>query len=78
MASPKINYLIEAIMIICILFVGITSIFIGDKEGNFFSESLIELHHAFGIAIFVLIAIHIVLHFKFVIAMTKNIFKRKA
>jgi cytochrome b561 len=77
MIKPKINYLIEVVMIICFLFVAITSIFIGDEEGNFFNESIIEIHHAVGIALLALIVLHVLLHFKFISAMTKNLFKRK-
>jgi hypothetical protein len=75
MVNPKINYFMEVLMIICGVFVAITSIFIGEGE-NQISEGIIELHHAVGIALLVLIAIHIILHFKFIIVMTKNIFKR--
>lgn len=47
---------------------------IGDEGG----ESIFtEFHHSVGIALLVLIAIHILLHLKFITAMTKNLFKRK-
>ena len=74
MINPKINYFIEILMIICGVFVAITSTIIGDDGG----ESIFtDVHHFFGIALLILIGIHILLHIKFIVAMTKNLFKRK-
>jgi len=74
MADPKFNYFISILMIITFLFVVITSWIIGDDGGT---RVINKIHHEAGIVLLVLIGLHILLHIKFIVAMTKEIFTKK-
>jgi TRAP-type C4-dicarboxylate transport system permease small subunit len=76
MVNPKINYAIEVVMIVCILFMATTSIIMWQKDGSM-GNILVTIHHTVGTIFLVLLAIHVITHFKLIIAMTKNIFRRK-
>ncbi len=79
MVNPKINYVMEVLMIICGILLGVTTFFVGDGgEGNgVLGEGITQLHHILGYVLLVMILLHVILHFRFIIAMTKNLSKKK-
>jgi len=70
MVKAKVNYFIEILMLLCFIGVAITSMLLEENR------NLTFLHHVLGIVLLAFIALHILLHFKFIIAMTKSLFKR--
>lgn len=76
MVNPKVNYAIEVIMIFCILFMGVTSIIMW-VNNNSAGDNIVTIHHAVGTVFLVLLVIHVILHIKIIVVMTKNFFRRK-
>jgi hypothetical protein len=70
MVNIKLNYLIEILMIICLIVIIITTFGVGYSRGS----DITDIHHTVGIIFIGLLILHIILHFKFIIRMTKNIF----
>jgi hypothetical protein len=85
MNKAKLNYFIDLGLAITFLLAGITGIFkfpIFFKLGlinykNFPMKAINFIHDWSGLLMVILVFIHIILHWKWIISMTKIIFKRK-
>lgn len=86
MDKPKINYLVDFIALISFLVTSITGLIIflflpsGVRQGRFqefigiTKEVWNFIHIWSGILMLVLVVIHLILHWDWIICMTKNIF----
>ncbi|MFZ5364978.1 MAG: DUF4405 domain-containing protein [Patescibacteria group bacterium] len=89
MAKPKINYAVDILMTISFILTAATGIIIffflpggirqgGHQEiGGVSRHSLADLHNWAGMLMIILILIHFILHWTWLISMTKNLFKKK-
>lgn len=89
MQKPKINYIIDVFMAISFVIVSISGLVIffflpsGVQRGRYqeflgITKSTWETWHDWsGIILVVLVLLHLILHWKWMISMTKNIFKKK-
>lgn len=86
--KAKINYIVDFLMAVCFLIVAVSGIlflfsFSGPKGrwyrvgGNFAGCGLKEVHSVFGILMILLVIFHFVLHWRWIILMTKNLLKTK-
>jgi len=86
--NQKINYLIDTLLVICLLAITITSLVLFfsfqsaspgiERTISFFGTSKKEWlpwHSFFGLAMMILMFLHIILHFNWFKAMTKNLLK---
>jgi len=64
MVNPKLNSLVNVLMFVLLIITGIST----------FTRS--ELHKTAGIILIILIIIHILFHYKQIMFMTKNLFKK--
>lgn len=86
MDRPKINYFIDFFALISFLITSLTGIFIflflpgGIRQGRFqellgiAKEAWNFIHIWSGILMLILVVIHLVLHWEWLVCMTKNIF----
>jgi hypothetical protein len=77
--KPYLNYIIDSIMLFVGSIVAITGIL---KLPMFHSiyqtlptQTLTQLHDLSGVVIIILVIIHLILHWKWIVSMTKNITK---
>jgi len=83
MANPKINYFVDAGMAIAFILVAATGIIkfprlmrlVGVRQLPFGTISLI--HNWSGIALAALVLLHLILHWKWIVSMTKTFFKKE-
>jgi len=74
MNRPKLNYIIDFFLFISFLIVSATGVmlfFMTQRRGN-----MAWLHDWSGMVMIVLGFVHLVLHWKWIVCMTKNIFKK--
>jgi hypothetical protein len=69
MPKPIISYVLDALMGI-VFFVCAVSAFLP-------REAWSEIHEVSGIILIVLVLLHLILHFKWIVVMTKSLFKSK-
>ena len=89
MVKAKTNYIIDVLMTIASIIVGGTGLILffflpsGVKQGRYQEflgipkHIIADIHDWSGIIIIVLVLIHIILHWKWIVRMTKNMFSRK-
>lgn len=89
MPKPKVNYIIDVIMVLLFLGVAKSGIVLyfflpaGQRRGGwqtFFGltkHTWSAIHNWCGLLLIALILVHIILHWKWILEMTKNIFKGK-
>ncbi|MEM4625370.1 MAG: DUF4405 domain-containing protein [Candidatus Pacearchaeota archaeon] len=89
MDKSRINYFVDALMTFTFLITAITGLIIffflpsGIKQGRYQTFLGITkgtwsfIHNWSGIIFIVLLLIHLILHWKWIVTMTKSIFKRK-
>jgi len=87
MVKPKINYWIDVVMLIAFLITAITGIILffmpsGPKSSlssflGVIKHTWSSWHQWLGIAMIILAIVHFLLHWKWFIVMTKNLFKRQ-
>lgn len=89
MNRPKLNYIVDAISFITFLIVAISGVAIyffmpqGVRQGG--QQELLgitkntwsEIHNILGLIFVILAIIHLILHWQWIIVMTKNIFTSK-
>jgi cytochrome b subunit of formate dehydrogenase len=83
--TVRINYLIDCGLIITFLASFITGIIKFPEWTRYFNEVFLlipasilsQIHDILGIAMGTLVLLHLVLHRKWIVAMTKSTFKRK-
>jgi len=63
--KPVINYVLDILMLIAFVITALTSLVIKNRE----------LHNLFGKIFIALVIFHILLHWKWIFSMTKNLFK---
>jgi len=82
--KPKINYLVDVLMLVCFLVLAVSGIWFlfipagpraGGRQAGNFRGDLRDIHTIFGILIIACGIIHFLLHWKWVVAMTKNFLK---
>ena len=89
MNKAKLNYLIDASIAILLTITSVTGLILffflpsGLKQGGFrevlgiTKQSWIHIHNWSGIVLVILILLHLILHWKWIVYMTKNVFKKK-
>ncbi len=90
MNKTKINYWLDIILLISIIITSFTAIIIffflpsGVRQGGYqevlgiTKHTWSTLHNWAGLSFIILAIIHYILHLDWVVAMTKNLFKKKA
>lgn len=84
------NYLVDVLLVLCFIVVSITGlvlyfVFVSGVPGEgrtveFLGISKVDWqpwHNYFGLAVVILVLLHLTLHFKWLILMTKNFSKKK-
>jgi cytochrome b561 len=84
---PKINYIIDILMLVCFVITAISGMLFlffpkGPRAGwyeigSFNKGDLNALHKYFGILTILFVLIHFLLHLKWIVTMTKNLFKKE-
>ncbi len=84
--KPKVDYFIDVLMILSLVITTITSIILllfpsGQKSGyneflGIIKRDWVIIHKIVGIIFLILMIIHLILHWKWIICMTKNIFNK--
>ena len=85
MERNKINYFIDIGLVITFLLFFITGIFKFPQLSNIFTgvfriipyRTLSKIHDWSGLIMGLLVLVHLTLHFRWLVAMTKNVFKKK-
>lgn len=89
MDKTKVNYFVDVLLIISFIVVAITSVIIffflpsGVRQAGYQTflgltkHTWSNIHTIFGFTMIVLSLVHLVLHFKWLTAMSKTIFKKK-
>jgi cytochrome b subunit of formate dehydrogenase len=85
MASAKTNYFIDMGLGISFLLVGITGIIkfpgflksLGLAYSNLPMRQISLIHDWAGIIMILLVIVHLILHFKWIVLMTKSFFRRE-
>jgi cytochrome b subunit of formate dehydrogenase len=87
MVKPKINYITDLILLIVFLITAITGLVLffmptGPKSSltsflGIIKHTWTDIHNWVGIAFILIVMLHFLLHWKWFIAMTKNIFNKK-
>ena len=89
MGKAKINYFIDLLMIIFFIINSITGLIIffflptGVKRGGYqvflgiIKQNLVDIHNWSGILLLIIIAIHLILHWNWIVCMTKSIIQKK-
>jgi len=91
MNRAKLNYWIDVLLVICLIVVSITGlvlyfVFVSGEPGIgrriFFlgtsKNDWLPWHNYFGLVMIGLMFLHLILHFNFLNAMARNLFKSKA
>ena len=76
MDKSKINYIVDIVLGISFLAVAVTGMIRYFRLFGFRRADLANLHDLAGIIFVVLAAVHFVLHYRWIIVMTKNLFKK--
>ncbi len=78
MARPMTNYIVDMLMFLAFLIVSITGIvrFFGINLFGLKAYTLRIVHDYTGFALIALALLHLILHWSWIIAMSKNIFRR--
>ncbi|MEM5812847.1 MAG: DUF4405 domain-containing protein [Candidatus Aenigmatarchaeota archaeon] len=85
MEKEKINYLIDVLMIIALIVVATSGIILYFRDIGFRGESFFwirrheirDVHNYFGFIFIILMITHIVIHFRWIVNMSKKMFKNK-
>ena len=81
MKRIRLNYIIDIILIIVFFICGITGLlklpFLFSHLQSLNFRLLTKLHDLSGIIMIILVVVHIALHWKWIITMTKHVFKAK-
>ena len=88
MNRGKLNYFVDVFMALAFLVVSITGMVLffnfpsGERTGRLVLGGLskhqwIDVHNWAGILIIALVLVHLILHCRWIVAMTKDIFKKK-
>lgn len=89
MNKAKINYIVDFLMFLSFLVTAVTGLVIffflpsGVKQGGYqeflgiIKGTWSTVHDWAGIVMLVFVLIHFILHWKWIITMTKNLFKKK-
>lgn len=89
MEKPKLNYIIDFLMALSFIVTAITALVIffflpsGVKQGSYrtflgiIKGTWSTVHDWSGIIFIILVMIHFILHWNWVVCMTKNIFSKK-
>jgi len=88
MNRNKVNYYVDLLMAIVFAVMAVTGLVLffkfpsGERTGRLSFLDLTkhqwgDIHSWTGIAIVVLVLIHLILHWKWIVVMTKDIFKKK-
>lgn len=89
MDKSKINYFVDILALISFLITGITGLIIffflpgGIRQGGYqeflgiTKVTFVQFHNYSGILMVVLVLIHFILHWDWIVCMTKNLFKKK-
>ena len=85
MNKAKLNYLVDVLLFISFILVSLTGIFKFPKLTRYFLgvyklipvKLMTILHDWSGIAMILLVGIHLTLHWNWIVAMTKLIFKNE-
>ncbi len=85
-SNPKINYVVDVLMFICFLITAISGILFllfpeGRRSGwyqigGFTKGELKDFHTIFGILMIIFGTIHFLLHWRWIVTMTKSFFKK--
>jgi cytochrome b subunit of formate dehydrogenase len=84
MNRSKLNYWVDIGLLITFLLSAITGIFKFPMWTNFFGfifqiiphRLLSKIHDWSGLVMVLLVLVHLIMHWRWIVAMTKNIFKR--
>ena len=89
MEKSKINYIIDAFMAISFFVVAITGLVMffflpsGIQRGGYqeflgiIKHIWIDIHNWSGIILIILVIVHLILHWNWIISMTKNVWSKK-
>jgi len=89
MGKTKINYFIDLLMIIFFVINSITGLIIffflpsGVKRGSYreflgiIKQNWVDVHNWSGLILILLVAIHIILHWNWIVCMTKSLIQKK-
>lgn len=89
MEKVKLNYLVDLLMGIFFLVVAVSGVILffflpsGVRRGGYQEflgierHTLVSLHNWCGLILIILIAVHFVLHWRWILEMTKKYFKRQ-
>jgi hypothetical protein len=81
MNKAHLNYIIDIIMLIVGSIVAITGILklpvLQSVYRTLPTKMLTQLHDISGVVIVILVIIHLILHWKWIVFMTKSVFKKK-
>ncbi|MCP3686603.1 MAG: DUF4405 domain-containing protein [bacterium] len=88
MTKPKHNFIVDALMAISFLVLSITGLVVffllpsGQRSGQkevlgIIRHTWTDVHGWVGIVLIVLVLIHLILHYKWIVSTTKSIFSRK-
>jgi len=85
--DPKLNYIVDFLMFVCFLITAISGILFllfpeGRRSGwyqigGLTKGELKDFHTIFGILMIIFGAIHFLLHWRWIVAMTKSFFKKE-
>ena len=88
MGKSKINYLIDLLMLISFVINSITGLIIffflptGVKRGSYqvflgiIKQNWVDVHNWSGLLLILLVAIHLILHWKWIVSMTKSLIRK--
>lgn len=85
MQKAKINYIVDVLLGISFLMVSITGIikfpriirYIGLRHKDIPIGTISSIHDWSGLIMVMLVLVHLILHFNWIVCMTKNIFFKK-
>ena len=90
MRRCDVNYWIDVLLVICLIVVAISGLVLyfafvsgspgGGRSVTFLGTHKVDWqpwHNLFGLAMTVLMVLHLIMHFNFLNVMTRNLFKKK-
>lgn len=85
MERSKINYIVDMLMVLSFFVVAVTGLVLflflnGRGGGRFFGSirhTYVSIHNWSGMIFIILVIVHLILHWDWIVCMTKNVFAKK-
>ncbi|MEM2226169.1 MAG: DUF4405 domain-containing protein [Candidatus Bathyarchaeia archaeon] len=83
MEKSKINYIVDVLMVLSFFVVAVTGLVLFlflNGRGRFFGSirhAYVSIHNWSGMIFIILVIIHLILHWDWIVCMTKNVFIKK-